>query len=140
MAEPVYLDSNVFILPLIHGDSGRGAPAARLLRKVEAGETTAYTSILTWDEVTWVVLKTLGRADSLQAGKKLLQFPNLRFIDVSEAVITRCQWLMEKYQIKPRDAVHCSSAIVKGIKSMVSDDRDFEIVRELKRTPLEKGV
>lgn len=140
MSEPVYTDANVFILPAIYGDSGRGAKATDILRKIETGQLSAYTSCLTWDEVVWVVLKTLGKADSIESGKKLMRFPNLRFVEVSESVIAKSQSLIEKYQLKPRDAIHCSSAISKGISVFVSDDRDFDIVQEIKRTPLGKLV
>jgi uncharacterized protein len=140
LSELVYADANVFILPVIYGDSGRGKAATRILRKMENGEFSTYTSTLTWDEVVWVVRKTLGKGDSVEAGRKLIQFPNLRFVEVDEAVITKGQSLIEKYQLKPRDAIHCSSAISKGISSIISDDPDFDIVQELKRVPLEKFV
>ena len=94
--------------------------------------------MLTWDEVTWVVFKSPGKADSSQAGKRLLQFPNLRFLDVDESVITKSQFLIENYKMKPRDAIHCSSALVKGIRDVVTDDADFGSIEGLKRMPLER--
>jgi uncharacterized protein len=128
----------VFILPVLYGESERRAiNAIEFLRKIESKKVTAYTSMLTWDEVTWVVLKALGKADSRQAGKKLLQFPNLRFVEVNESVISKSQSLIENYEMKPRDAIHCSSALVKGIRQVVTDDSDFEALEGLKRMPLE---
>lgn len=138
MNETIYADSNIFILPLIHGDSGRGATASKILRRIESGELTAYTSYLTWDEVTWVVRRTLGKPDSIESGKKLIGFPNLRFIEVTESIITKGQSLVEKHQLKPRDAIHCSSAISKDIGKLVSDDSDFDVVKEITRIPLAK--
>ncbi|MGI0079912.1 MAG: type II toxin-antitoxin system VapC family toxin [Nitrososphaerales archaeon] len=137
MKEPVYVDSNVFILPVVYGDSDRGKVAADLLRKIENGEVIAYTSTLTWDEVVWVVLKLLGKADSVETGRKLIKFPNLRFVDADESVIIKSQQLVEKYQMKPRDAIHCASAIAKNLKMLISDDGDFEVAQEIKRIPLE---
>ncbi len=138
MSELVYIDTNLFVFPLIYGDSGRGKDATQVLRKIERGEFTAYTSTLTWDEVVWVIRRTLGKEDSIESGRKLIRFPNLRFIEVGDSIIAKSQSLIEKYQLKPRDAIHCSSAILKGIGLLLSDDPDFDVVKEIKRTPLEK--
>lgn len=138
LSAPIYVDSNVFILPVLYGDSERRAVnAAEVLKKIESKKLTAYTSMLTWDEVTWVVLKSLGRADSREVGKKLLQFPNLRFVEVSEAVIAKSQLLIENFATSPRDAIHCSSALVKGISTVITDDADFDAFEDIKRVPLE---
>jgi predicted nucleic acid-binding protein len=97
LSEPVYVDSNLFISPVVYGDSGKGKDATRILRKIETGEFSAYTSTLTWGEVVWVVRKTLGKGDSIESGRKLINFPNLRFIEVGDSIITKSQSLMEKY-------------------------------------------
>jgi predicted nucleic acid-binding protein len=137
LSETVYADSNVFILPAIHGDSSRGSAATKILRKIESGEVLAYTSYLTWDEVAWVVYRVLGKADSIEMGKKLIRFPNLRFVEVSESVIAKSQSLVEKYHLRPRDAIHCASAVSREISLFLSDDGDFDVVKEIKRVPLE---
>lgn len=135
---PVYVDSNIFIYPVIYEaeKSPNVSKAKEILRKIERNRIIAYTSTLTWDEVVWVVKRTLGKADSLEIGRKLLRFPNLRLIDVSESIIVKAQLLMEKYDISPRDAVHCASAIVKHIDVLVSEDLDFEVVKEIRRIPM----
>jgi predicted nucleic acid-binding protein len=107
--ETFHVDANIFILSLIYGASGRGRDAAKILKLIETGRLFAYTSYLTWDEVVWVILMTLSKADSIESGKKLIGFPNLRFVEVSESVVTKSQTLTEKYQkLKSRDAIHCS--------------------------------
>ena len=137
MRERVYIDSNVFIFPVIYEDVSKAEKAKEILKGIEDKRFSAYTSTLTWDEVTWVVLKIMGRTDSIEVGRKLLGFPNLRFIGVSEEVISKAQTLMEKYELNPRDAIHCSSALIRGIKRIISDDKDLEIVEEIERTPIE---
>jgi predicted nucleic acid-binding protein len=58
----IYIDSNIFISPLIYEDSPLASSSKRVLAMVEKGETTAYTSTLTWDEVVWVVRRVLGES------------------------------------------------------------------------------
>lgn len=137
MRESVYLDSNVFIFPAIYSRKiPKATRAIEILNKVERKEIRAYTSALTWDEVVWVTLKVLGRQDAIEIGRKLISFPNLRFVEVNDDIISKAQLLIEKYRISPRDAIHCASALVKGIRKIITDDKDFDLIREVERIPL----
>jgi predicted nucleic acid-binding protein len=132
-AKSIYVDSNIFISPLIYERSSQAVNSKRILSAVEKGQVTAYTSTLTWDEVVWVVRRVLGRADSIQAGEKLAAYPNLRYIPASEEVIRSAQRLSSEYNIAPRDAIHVTSAMNKSVDALVSDDSDLDVVREIKR-------
>ncbi len=79
-----------------------------------SGKLKACSSTLTWDEVTWVTLKVLGEIDAVEQGRKFLAFPNLTLISITEEVITKAQHLMEKYGLKPRDAIHAAACIETG--------------------------
>ena len=129
----MYIDSNIFISPLIYEHSSQSVGSRKVLAAVEKGEVTAYTSTLTWDEVVWVVRRVLGRADSVQAGERLSAFPNLRFVNVSEEVIRSAQRLLSEYNIAPRDAIHVTSAMSKAVDVLVSDDSDLDVVKGIKR-------
>ncbi len=103
----------------------------------EAGKFTAYTSVLTWVEVVWVVSKVMGKADGIQVGRKLLSFPGLRFLDVTSSTVARAQAISGSTGLAPREAIHCASALAKAIRSFVSDDKDVEVVPGIKRIALE---
>jgi predicted nucleic acid-binding protein len=77
--------------------------------------------------------EVLGRADSIQAGAKLADYPNLRFVSASEEIIRSAQRLLSEYQLAPRDAVHVASALSRPVDALVSDDSDLDVVREVKR-------
>lgn len=141
MTELVYVDSNAFILPVVGEDSERARGATSLLRLIESGGLEASTSILTWDEVSWVVAKVLGNADGVAAGKKLLAFPNLHLVEANSSVVATAQTLLERYSSKglgPRDAVHCASAMSRRAAYIASDDRGLDVVKEVTRAPLER--
>jgi uncharacterized protein len=140
MVESIYVDSDAFILPVIGEVTRRAKGATNLLKMIEAERYEAFTSVLTWDEVSWVVGKLLGKADGVSAGKKLLSFPNLHFVEANSAVLSTAQSLMERYSSKglaPRDAIHCASALIRKSGTIASDDRELEVVKEIKRAPLE---
>lgn len=133
-----YIDSNVFIYPAIYQTESqqKAKKAKEILLKIEKGEISAHTSTLTWDEVVWVVGKLLSRDDGINQGKKLLGFPNLEFINVDEGILTLAQNLLNKYKLSPRDSIHVASAVSRKIKAVISDDKDFDQVKEITRAPL----
>jgi predicted nucleic acid-binding protein len=130
-----YLDSNVFIYPVIYQMElqPKARKAKEILASIENGTLPACTSFLTWNEVVWVVSKTMGRAEGISQGKKLLGFPNLEFIAVDSLVGSRAQKLMEKYKINPRDSIHVASALEKKIREVISDDSELDVIKEIKR-------
>ena len=141
MVDSIYVDSNAFILPVIGEYSSRGKGATTLLRMIEAEKFEALTSVLTWDEVCWVVTRVLGRADGVAAGRKLLGFPHLHFVEANSAVLSTAQSLMERYGskgLRPRDAIHCASAVTRKAASIASDDGGLDVVKEVNRVPLER--
>jgi predicted nucleic acid-binding protein len=91
---------------------------------------------LTWNEVVWVVSRVLSRDDGIRQGKKLRGFLNLKFIIVDEGTLTVAQMLLDKYKLSPRDSIHVASALGRKIKEVISDDEEFDQVKEIARTPL----
>ncbi|MBS3071456.1 type II toxin-antitoxin system VapC family toxin [Candidatus Pacearchaeota archaeon] len=124
-----YLDANVFIQGILREDTKYKEVILRMARK----EFVGVTSILSWDEIVFVVGKFLGREVAKREGKKFFGLPNLELIDVKREVILKAQKLIEKYNLKPRDAIHSVTAISLGIKEIISEDADFDKINELKR-------
>jgi predicted nucleic acid-binding protein len=133
--EKFYIDSNIFIYPIIydHEFIEEAKRSENFLLEIALGGIEAYTSSITWDEVTWVVRKILGLNLSLDQGRKFLSFPNLKLIAIRRTTILKAQEIMEKYKIKPRDSIHVAAALENNIKTLVSYDEDFDQVREIKR-------
>lgn len=136
--ELAYIDSNIFVYPVLYSQETdlRVKKAANILRDIANGELLAFTSTLTWDEVIWTIRKFLGKSESINQGQKLLGFTNLHFINVDENILSRAQILMSNYNLKPRDSIHAASAIDKKLKTIISDDIDFDKVKEITRIPL----
>ncbi len=66
----------------------------------------AYTGILTWDEVVWVVWKIAGRQTVIKQGSALLSLPNLRLLSMDEELELKAQEVFEKYNLAPRESLH----------------------------------
>ena len=131
----VYVDSNIFLYPIIYSSEvvEEARESKDFLMKISEGLVKACTATITWDEVVWVVRKIFGLKPSVEAGRKLLVFPNLKFLNVKRNVVLKAQKLMEKYMIKPRDAIHAATALENGVETIVSYDRDFDKLEEIRR-------
>jgi len=131
----LYVDSNIFLYPVIYKPETvkEARESKNFLLKISEGLVEACTATITWDEVVWVVRKIFGLKPSIELGRKLLEFPNLKLLNVKRSVVLRAQKLMEKYGIKPRDAIHAATALENGVETIVSYDRDFDKLEEIKR-------
>ncbi|MBO3799077.1 MAG: type II toxin-antitoxin system VapC family toxin [Thermoproteota archaeon] len=130
-----YVDSNVFIYPVIYDPASvpEAAKARSFLLEIARGKIEAYASTVTWDEVAWVVRKILGADVSKAQGRKFLDFPNLKILPVKRTTAMKAQDLMEEYGLKPRDALHAAIALENKITTIVSYDEDFDKIKVMKR-------
>ena|SRR3989338_1963870 len=133
----VYLDSNVFILAAL-SDGHKAAKAKELIKKIIMGQLAGATSSLTIDEVVWVIWKeTKDRSLAIDEGLRILQFDNLKIIEINGNIMRNSLDFMKSYEsLKPRDAIHLSAALSVNVSTIVSDDSDFDDVKEIKRNAL----
>lgn len=132
-----YIDSNVFLYPIIYDETVPGVAEARaVLLRIATGELQACTASLTWDEIVWVVRRVIDAEAARTAGERFLVLPYLRVLDIDLTVIQKAQELITAYNLKPRDAIHAAAAQIHDCATIISDDRDFDSVNGLSRIPL----
>ena len=131
----LYVDSNVFLYPTIYRleTIEEAKESKKFLLKISEGSVEACTATITWDEIVWVIRRIFGLKPSIELGRKFLEFPNLKLLNVKRSTVLRAQELMEKYEIKPRDAIHAATALENDIEIIVSYDKDFDKLEEIKR-------
>jgi predicted nucleic acid-binding protein len=134
-----YCDSNLFIYPVIY-TGPRATAATKILAYLADGELEALTCSLTIDEVLWIIWKKCGREIAVEEAKRVLEFPNLRVVDTKVSDLAKAIELVKKYHLGPRDAIHAACSLNHAIFSVISDDPDFDRVRELKRLGFEEAV
>lgn len=131
----MYVDSNIFVLAILNSGV-KGDKARTFIREVRTNQRDAATSSLTYDEVVWAIMKEQGREFALNAGKVFLNMRNLVLLDVNRERIRDTQEFMQKYSMDPRDAIHAATAISNNQVEILSEDRVFDKVPELKRVSL----
>jgi len=131
----LYVDSNVFLYPVIYDEEAvvEAKKSKGFLLKIALAEVEAYTSSVTWGEVVWVIRRLFGIENSVDEGKKFLGFPNLRVLGVRKSTVFKAQELVERYKLKPRDALHAAVALENKIKTIVSYDDGFDGITEIER-------
>ena len=127
----IYLDTNVFISALSPEEINKEAHA--ILVKIANGKVNAATSCLTWDELVWGLRKFFSKDIITKTGRNFLALPNLILLNVDSNVVSMAQTIVEKYTIAPRAALHAAAAIRNGAEFIISDDRDFDKIKEIKR-------
>src|SRR3989338_620550 len=100
-----YIDSNIFIYSIIDGGPF-GELAREILELVQSGALDAFTSVLTFDEIVYVVKKTKGQTQAIAAGTAFLDFNNLRIVEAKKETTRIALKAMEEYSLLPRDAIH----------------------------------
>jgi len=131
----IYLDSTVFLNAAMNtGEIGGGA--REIVAEVQDGKTRAATSALTYDEVFWVTKKHRGFEAALEAGKALLEMPNLVILPVDAGILWRAHGLSTTYTLRPRDAIHIACTMANGMRTRISDDTHFDRVKEVERRGL----
>jgi predicted nucleic acid-binding protein len=126
------------LYPVLYNDIKESEDARKILSGIEEKNIQAYTSTLTWDEISYVVERIFGKTDSIEVGKRFLNFPFLRFIPVDDEIIRRRQVIWEKYNLKPRDSIHLSCASERNISEIITDDTDFDRLKEITRIPIKQ--
>jgi hypothetical protein len=122
--EKVYVDTNIFLNAILYDpyENQDAQRASEFLDTIKQDKVQAMTSLLTWDELVWVIQKELGEDTARTKGREFLSFPHLHFIEVTIALIVKAQDILENHVVKPRDAIHLATAITSGASTFVTLD------------------
>jgi len=128
----------VFIFAALSSDI-KAVKSKELIKKIILGELIGVTSSLSIDEIVWKIWKeTKNRTVAIEEGLRVLQFNNLGIIGIDGKIMKASLNFMKMYKsLKPRDAIHIAAAISAGASVIVSDDSDFDNIKEIKRRSLD---
>lgn len=131
----MYIDSNIFIFAALDrtelGDNCR-----RVLEMIQNNDLTCASSYLTIDEVIWVLKKKLGKENAVRIAKASMSLP-VRWIDIDRAIMSRMIEQFSDHNLDLRDSLHLSSMKSAGINTILSEDKDFDNVKGIKRLDVE---
>lgn len=127
-----YIDSNLFIYAVLNDDD-KGEKAREYIKKIRKGNDAVFTSVLTFDEVFWIVKREKNEENALKAGRAMLEMKNLQFVEVDTSLLWDSYKLIEKHGIDPRDSIHLACALKKDADKIISEDDDFDSIDKIER-------
>ena len=132
-----YIDTNVFFFSGVGDESDpRTQKAKEIILRMSEGKEVFYTSLITVDELIWAIMKhKKERHLAIKQGLLLHQLP-IKFVPLITSVSLRALNLMQRYPISPRDALHAASCIEVKATALITDDSDFDEIKEIKRIEL----
>ncbi len=102
-----------------------------LLKKLE--EHDVFVNVAVLNEVVWILKKKYG-VDLNEIFDFLDRFTNfVNIIPLDSEDYENMKEFMLRYNLKPSDALHVSSMKKGGIKTVVSEDPDFDKVEWIRR-------
>ncbi len=129
----IYLDANFFLTAFLYPDK-EGEKVLQLLQSIYAGEQQAITSALTWDEVVYVVQPLRGRDAALLAGQSIFNSRHISIVACDTLIVQKAtQWMRVYPFLDPRDAIHLATANHMNCDTIISEDKDFDKIKEIKR-------
>ena len=132
----MYLDANFFIFALLD-QTKKGDRARELQSDIITGKKQAITSVLAIDEVMWVLIKNNKSHLLRKAIEDIYNMANVEIKGVDPLIPLNALNFIDEFSLKPRDAFHVSIMELLRIKIIVSDDTDFDRIKEIKRIRLE---
>ena len=151
----IYLDTMMFYIFL------RAEPEARpmigaFFERIETGAITAYTSVLTFDELAYRLILALIKdkyggspLNRLRDEERamltefvpvivprlqlLKAFPHLHLIGVGPADLDAMLANMLDYSLRPRDALHLAAMRYAGCVNLASNDHHFDEIPDITR-------
>ncbi|MDO8428787.1 MAG: type II toxin-antitoxin system VapC family toxin [Candidatus Diapherotrites archaeon] len=128
----VYLDANVFICAAISSPELR-TQAVAIIQAVQEEKVEALTSILTWDEVVYVIKKLDTTSAAIEAGFAFLNFSQLQIVNATKNTGLEALEAIREHKLLPRDAIHYATMKIENITEIVSEDSDFDKIKTIKR-------
>jgi predicted nucleic acid-binding protein len=128
----VFLDTNVFLYA-IGGESPHRDSCRNLLAAVGKGDVDAVTSSEILQEVLHIRTRRVDLADGIQAARSAASMVAEVLAVTGNDVLAACKVLEKHPQISARDALHVAVMKANQLHTLISVDKDFDPIRDIKR-------
>lgn len=133
-----FLDSNIFLRPIIKDDPRQAEECKILFEKIKSGEIKALTSSLVLAEIAWVCKSVygLGSGEIVKILKGILGFKYIKFVDDFDPFLA--VEIFQNFNVKFIDCLTASNAwIYKREVAIISYDGDFDKLNVIRKEPAE---
>ena len=127
----MFADANLFVYAELD-NTEKGDLARKFIELAINKNIKIAISVLVLDEIAWAVKKLSNYDNAIEYCEKIIELPNLEILSLPSSLVPKIIKYM-KLGIKPRDAIHIATMLEHGIFTIVSDDSDFDKIKEIER-------
>lgn len=124
----LYVDSNVFLYSVIY-DPVAVPKAVRAEKGGSAGGSEGLYCHRHLGRNRVGCPEGSGSQHLSASGENVPELSEPEYLAVRRTTILKAQELMEKYELKPRDALHAATALKNKLTTIASFDEDFDRVK-----------
>ncbi len=131
----IFIDSNVVMYAAGH-DHPLKQPALSIIAKIETGELEAVSSVEVLQEILyryWSIGKLVKGCQVFTCFESLI--PRILPVNREDLLLAK-DYLINHSKINPRDALHAAVMKNNKIKTIISADKDFDLIPGIKRKDL----
>ena len=136
---PVFVDANVFVYAFLktkrqlQPDELKIKDAAKkIVTRISDGEKVV-TSVVHFSEICNILEDYLSSTEATYVEKGLLYRENLLIVEVSQEDYLKAISIAEEYNIGANDALAYALMKEKGMNSIYSFDKDFDVFTDIQR-------
>jgi len=123
----IYSDAPLFVNAVLKQEATEAAQ-----RFIAENIRNICTSVLTIDEVAWVVGKNTDWLEATAYCNNLLS-GGIMFLDADKQIAREAVAIMRNYGVTPRDAFHAATMRLNGVTEIISEDKIFDKISGIKR-------
>lgn len=128
--KPLFIDTSV-LLYAAGAEHPRRDPCRRLILAAESGQVRLHASVEAGQEFLFHRLRMTDRSEAARAFDQLDAL--LSWHPFTVEVLRVARDLVERGDVRGRDAVHAATALTAGFGAIVAADRDFGGISGLRR-------
>jgi len=128
----IFLDANVFLYAL-GADSPHRTPCRAVLQMVGAGRLDGITSSEVLQEILHVRSRRVSVTDAASAVRAAADLVAEVLPVTAQDILEACSLLEDYSTLGARDALHAAVMKNSQVQLLVSVDRDFDVIADLKR-------
>lgn len=135
----VFLDANIFLYA-VGADGPHKEPCRKVLLAIGKGTLDAVTSSEVLQEVLHVRSRRVDLKDGVQAARAAAAIVAEVLPVTGEDVLSACRLIERHPQLTARDAIHVAVMKASHIQTLISVDKDFDSLKDIKRVDPEDAI
>jgi predicted nucleic acid-binding protein len=132
--KPYFLDASTLI-HAVDKASKYHKECLNIITKAAKGEITTTTSLETLEETLFILSKLTTPPTAIRITQDYLKMTKIKKTELTRSIFEYALEIMETTPMKrPKDAINVATMLQHNIKTIISEDKDYDDVKLIQRT------